>query len=74
MLHVAKKAIERTTVTPLTLLTVQEAAARLAISAQFLRLLITRDTMPCVRIGRRCLVRTSDVDAVIVRGGLNSHG
>jgi hypothetical protein len=42
----------------------------LAISVGFLRTLIRTRKMPSVRIGRRLLVRTRDIDAVIDGGGL----
>jgi excisionase family DNA binding protein len=52
------------------LVNVPTAAANLGISVGFLRTLISKEQMPSVRIGRRLLVRTRDIDAVIDGGGL----
>lgn len=54
------------------LLAVAEAAYQLGISQRFVRLLILRGQLPCVRLGRRVLLRRCDLDRVIESGGLDS--
>jgi excisionase family DNA binding protein len=56
--------------TPRPLLDVQETADTLHISVRFVRLLLSRGDLPVVRLGRRTLVRRSDVEKVIAQGGL----
>jgi excisionase family DNA binding protein len=60
-----------TTVLP-PLLAVAEGANLLRISQRFVRLLILRGQLPCVRLGRRVLLRRCDLDRVIESGGLES--
>ena len=51
--------------TPPKLLNVQEAAAYLAISEKKLRRLISDRQVPVVRIGRRIVLRTVDLDRFV---------
>ncbi|MGB8294778.1 MAG: helix-turn-helix domain-containing protein [Polyangia bacterium] len=55
---------------PRPLLSVPEAADMLAVSTRYIRVLLARGAIPVVRLGRRTLVRRTDVDAIIARGGL----
>jgi excisionase family DNA binding protein len=52
------------------LVNVPTAAMTLGISEPFLRTLIRLGKIPCVRMGRRLLVRTRDIDQVIDAGGV----
>jgi excisionase family DNA binding protein len=52
------------------LVTVQEAAELLHVSVRYVRSLMARGKIPVVRLGRRTLIRRSDLDALIARGGL----
>jgi excisionase family DNA binding protein len=52
------------------LMDVDESAHTLCVSVRYVRLLLARGDLPVVRLGRRTLVRRTDVDAIIARGGL----
>lgn len=56
------------------LLDVPEAAAMLHVSERYVRLIVARGQLACVRLGRRTLIRRADLDAVIARGGLTVAG
>jgi len=59
-----------TQVAPLApLVTIQSAADRLCISTHYIRNLIRQEILPCVRIGKKILLRSRDIDAFIERGG-----
>jgi len=55
---------------PSPLVDVPTAAHMLCVSTRYVRLLVARGQMPCVRLGRRVLLRRADLDSVIARGGL----
>lgn len=55
---------------PKVLVNVPTGARALGISSYALRSLIRRGTIPAVWIGRRLLLRTRDIDAVIEAGGV----
>jgi excisionase family DNA binding protein len=52
------------------LMPVPEAAEMLSVSVRFVRTLIQRRAIPVVRLGRRVLVRRTDVDKIVAKGGL----
>lgn len=52
------------------LMQVPEAADMLCVSPRYVRVLQQRGDLPVVRLGRRTLVRRTDVDAIVARGGL----
>lgn len=52
------------------LVDVPTAAGLLGVSASFVRKAIRLDKLPSVRMGRRLLVRTKDIDAAIDAGGI----
>lgn len=54
------------------LLDVNETAEMLRISGRYVRELLKRETLPAVHIGRRVLVRRSDVERFIANGGTDS--
>ena len=56
------------------LLDVPTTAQTLGISPRFVRLLLARGRLPCVRLGRRVLIRQADVDGIVRRGGLADAG
>jgi excisionase family DNA binding protein len=55
---------------PPLLLNLCEVALMMSVSVRYLRLLGRRGDIPLVRLGRRVLVRRTDIDALIARGGL----
>ena len=55
---------------PRPLLSVPETAAMLCVSPRYIRVLLARGAIPVVRLGRRTLVRRTDVEEIIARGGL----
>jgi excisionase family DNA binding protein len=54
---------------PPLLLSVPEVAQTLGVSARFVRLLVARNQISSVRLGRRCLIRRADIEDLVVRGG-----
>jgi excisionase family DNA binding protein len=56
------------------LLDVNEAASMLHVSARYVRALLARGQLPVVRLGRRTLIRRTDLEAIIARGGLEKAG
>jgi excisionase family DNA binding protein len=52
------------------LLSVPEVAHTLGVSARFVRLLVARNQISSVRLGRRCLIRRADIEDLVARGGL----
>ncbi|MGB8294777.1 MAG: helix-turn-helix domain-containing protein [Polyangia bacterium] len=55
---------------PALLVSASEAAHLLGVSSRFVRLLWVRGQIPVVKLGRRRLLRRSDLEALIARGGL----
>ena len=49
-------------------------AGMLHVSERYVRLLLARGQLACVRLGRRTLIRRTDLDAVIANGGLETAG
>lgn len=49
---------------------VSQAARLLQVSPRFVRLLLAQRRIPVVSLGRRRLIRRSDLDAIVNRGGL----
>ena len=58
---------------PPLLLNLWEAAHMLGLSVRYLRMLYVRGDIPIVRMGRRTLMRRSDVEAIVARGALSSE-
>lgn len=56
------------------LLDVNETAETLHVSVRYVRALLTSGDLPVVRLGRRTLVRRSDIEAIIAGGGLRKAG
>ena len=54
------------------LIDIAEAAHLLHISVRYVRLLLLRGQLPVVCLGRRTLVRLTDIEAVVARGGLTN--
>ena len=52
------------------LLDVWETAEMLHVSVRYVRALVARGTLPVVRLGRRTLVRRTDIEKIIDQGGL----
>jgi excisionase family DNA binding protein len=55
---------------PALLVSASEAAHLLGVSSRFVRLLLARGQIPVVKLGRRRLLRRSDLDALISHGGV----
>lgn len=55
---------------PALLISANEPARLLGVSSRFVRLLWVRGQVPVVKLGRRRLLRRSDLEAIIARGGL----
>ena len=51
------------------LLDVWETAAMLCVSVRYVRALTARGAIPVVRLGRRTLVRRTDIEKIIEQGG-----
>jgi excisionase family DNA binding protein len=66
-----RNASEATTIS--LLLTVNEAADLLHLSVRYVRILMARGEIPVVRLGRRTLIRRTDLDALVAGGGLGGH-
>jgi excisionase family DNA binding protein len=52
------------------LVDVDKAAEMLSVSVRYIRALLTRGGLPVVRLGRRTLIRCSDIEAMVARGAL----
>ena len=53
------------------LLDVRETAEMLHVSVRYVRTLVARGVLPVVRLGRRTLVRRTDIEKIIDEGGLS---
>src|SRR5262245_38606825 len=57
----------------ITVMTIEEAAPHLKIAPKTLRKWLREGTFPGVKVGRKWLVRTTDVDHALTNGRLGDH-
>lgn len=65
---VRPRSVSKGSVVP-ALMTIDDAARRLALSPSMVRKMIAGDQLEAIRIGRAVRIRVDDVEAIVVAGG-----